>query len=151
MPHVSLCRWNSDFAMNLTANLLFQSDKFVIVPHLLLAPANTVVKPAEHEFVRRPSLLLEAFSIESWVEDNNDWLKGKENLSSISGIWLSQVECSISCSVDSPVGLITCARFWIRKTVTSKASWIGAVYSGRDQPWAWARERRRSREQWTWG
>ena len=25
--------------------------------------------------------------------------------------------------VDSPVGLITCARFWIRKTVTSKASW----------------------------
>ena len=38
----------SDLEMNLTA----------IVPHLLLAPANTVVKPADHEFVRRPSLLL---------------------------------------------------------------------------------------------
>ena len=46
---------------------------------------------------------------------------------------------------------IFCARFWIRKTVTSKASWIGAVYSRRDQPWAWASERRRSREQWNWG
>ena len=39
--------------MNLTSNLLLQSDKFVIVPHLLLTPANTLVKPAEHEFVRR--------------------------------------------------------------------------------------------------
>ena len=46
--------------MHLTSNLLFQSDKFVIVPHVLLAAVNTVVKPAEHEFVRRPSLLLEA-------------------------------------------------------------------------------------------
>ena len=33
----------------------------MIVPHLLLVPASTVVKPAEHEFVRRPSLLLEAW------------------------------------------------------------------------------------------
>ena len=46
--------------MNLTTILLFQSEKSAIVPHLLLAPGNTVVKPAEHEFVRRPSLLLEA-------------------------------------------------------------------------------------------
>ena len=60
MPQVSLCRTSSDFETNLTANILFQSDKFVIVPHLLLAPANTVMKPAEHKFVRRPSLLLEA-------------------------------------------------------------------------------------------
>ena len=59
LPQVSLCRWSSDFEIILTANLLFQSDKLAIVPHLLLAPANTVVKPAEHEFVRRPSLLLE--------------------------------------------------------------------------------------------
>ena len=43
---------------------------------------------------------------------------------------------------------LLCARFRIRKTVTSKASWIGAVSSGRDQPWVWAGERRRSREQW---
>ena len=46
--------------MNLTANLLFQRDKLVIVPHLLLAPVNTVVKPAGHEIARRPSLLPEA-------------------------------------------------------------------------------------------
>ena len=32
----------------------------MIVSHLLLAPVSTVVKPAEHEFVRRQSLLLEA-------------------------------------------------------------------------------------------
>ena len=32
----------------------------MIVPQLLLAPAITVVKPAEHEFVRHPSLFLEA-------------------------------------------------------------------------------------------
>ena len=37
--------------MNLTSNFLFQSDKFVIVPQLFLAPANTVVKTAEDEFV----------------------------------------------------------------------------------------------------
>ena len=36
-----------------------------------------------------------------------------------------------------------CGRFWIRKTVTSKVSWICPVYSGRDQPWAGAGERRR--------
>ena len=52
--------------MNLTSHLLFQSEKFVIVPHLLLAPLNTVVKLAEHEFARRPSLLLvPKLSIES--------------------------------------------------------------------------------------
>ena len=38
-----------------------------------------------------------------------------------------------------------CARFWIRKTATSKASWICAVCCGRAQPWAWASERRKSR------
>ena len=46
--------------MNWTSSLLFQGDKRAIVPHLLLAPVSTVVQPAEHEFVRRPSLLLEA-------------------------------------------------------------------------------------------
>ena len=60
LPQVSLCRRSSDLEMNLTSNLLFQRSKFVIVPHSLLAPVSTVVKPAEHEFVRRPSLLLEA-------------------------------------------------------------------------------------------
>ena len=60
MPQVSLCRRSSDFEMNLTSNLLFQSDEFVIV-HLLLARANAVVKSAEHKFGRRPSLLLEAW------------------------------------------------------------------------------------------
>ena len=57
--------------------------------------------------------------MESCIEDNNDWLYGKENGSS--------VECSISRSVtigSSTVifGLITCARFWIRGTVTSEVS-----------------------------
>ena len=46
--------------MNWTSSLLFQCDKLAIVPHLLLALVSTVVKPAENEFVRRRSLLLEA-------------------------------------------------------------------------------------------
>ena len=41
--------------MHWTSSFLVQSDKLAIVPHLLLAPAGTVVKPAEHEFVHRPS------------------------------------------------------------------------------------------------
>ena len=59
MPQVSRCRRSSDFEMNLTSNLIFQSDKFCD---------------------------RSALSIESWVEDENDWLCGLENLSSISGI-----------------------------------------------------------------
>ena len=50
---------------------LFQSDKLSVVPHLLLAPIGTAVKPAEHEFVCRRSPMLSA---ESWVENKNDWL-----------------------------------------------------------------------------
>ena len=34
----------------------------MIVPHFLLAPVGTVVKPAEHEFAHRPSPSLEAVS-----------------------------------------------------------------------------------------
>ena len=58
MQQVSLCLSGSDLDMNWKPSLLFQSQKLAIVPHLLLAPARTVVKPSEHEFVRRPSLLL---------------------------------------------------------------------------------------------
>ena len=39
--------------MNWTSSFLFQSDKLAIVLHLLLAPAGTVVKPAEREVFRR--------------------------------------------------------------------------------------------------
>ena len=41
--------------MNWTSSFLFQSDKLAIVLHLLLAPASTVTRPAEHEFAHRPS------------------------------------------------------------------------------------------------
>ena len=41
--------------MNWTSSFLLQSDKLAIVPRLPLAPANTVVKPAEHGFGHRPS------------------------------------------------------------------------------------------------
>ena len=44
MQQVPLCLRISDFEMNLKSSLLFQSDTFVIVPHLLLAPVHTVVK-----------------------------------------------------------------------------------------------------------
>ena len=47
MRKVSL--YLSDLEMNWTSCFLVQSDKLVIVPHLLLAPVDTVVKPAEHE------------------------------------------------------------------------------------------------------
>ena len=43
----------SDLEMNWTSSFLVQSDKLSIVLHFLLAPVSTVVKPAEHEVVRR--------------------------------------------------------------------------------------------------
>ena len=48
--------------MNWTSSLLFQSDKLEIVPHLLLARSGKCRgdEATEHEFVRRPNLLLEA-------------------------------------------------------------------------------------------
>ena len=115
MQQVSVCPWKSDLETNWTSSLLLQSDKLAILPHLLLAPMNTVVKPAEHDFVRCKSASwgVARLSTESWVEDNNDWLHGEENgscinslpLSSIPGIWLSSVECSCSCLVT--IGLST--------------------------------------------
>ena len=42
--------YSSDLEMNLTSSFLLQSDELAIGPHLLVAPACTVVKPAEHEF-----------------------------------------------------------------------------------------------------
>ena len=89
---------------------------FVIVLHFLLAPVNTVVKPSRARICsssKSASRGVARLSIESWVEDNNDWLYGKEYgwcinplpLSSISGIWPSSVEWSISYSVT--IGLST--------------------------------------------
>ena len=40
-------------SMNWTSNFVVQSDKLEIVSHLLLAPVDAVVKPAEHEFAHR--------------------------------------------------------------------------------------------------
>ena len=48
--------------MNLTSRFLLHSDKLAIGPHLLLAPANTVVKPAEHEVAHRLRPILGAVS-----------------------------------------------------------------------------------------
>ena len=45
----------SDLEVNWTSSFLAQSDKLVIIPHLLLAPVGTVVRPAEHEFAHRLS------------------------------------------------------------------------------------------------
>ena len=45
----------SDLEMNWTPRFHVQGDKLAIVLHLLLAPEGTVVKPAEHEVVRRLS------------------------------------------------------------------------------------------------
>ena len=41
--------------MNWTSSFLVQSDKLVIVLHLLLAPVGRVVMPGEHEVVRHRS------------------------------------------------------------------------------------------------
>ena len=46
-------RYLSDLEMNWTSGFLFWRDKLAIVPHLLLAPVGTVVKPAEHEVAHR--------------------------------------------------------------------------------------------------
>ena len=55
LRQVSLYRQASDLEMNWTQSLLAQSDKLVIVLHLLLASVCTV----EYECVRRPSLLVD--------------------------------------------------------------------------------------------
>ena len=44
-----------DLEMNWTTSFLVQSVKLATVLHLLLAPVGTVVKPTEHEVVRRLS------------------------------------------------------------------------------------------------
>ena len=51
-----------DLVMDWTSCFLVQSDKVAIVPHLLLAPVGTVVKPADHEFAHRPSPIQEEAS-----------------------------------------------------------------------------------------
>ena len=55
LGQVSLYLRLSDLEMNRTSSLLVRSDKLVIVSHLPLAPVNTVVMPAEYEFVRHRS------------------------------------------------------------------------------------------------
>ena len=52
LRQVALYLQMSDLEMNWTSSFLVQSDKLVIVLHLLLAPVSTVVKPAEFEVVR---------------------------------------------------------------------------------------------------
>ena len=52
---VSLFLRLSDLETSWTSIFLVQSDKLVIVLHLLLAPVGTVVTPAEHEVVRHQS------------------------------------------------------------------------------------------------
>ena len=49
------CTRSSDLEMTWTSSFLVQSDKLVIVLHLLLSPAGAVVKSAEHEVVRHRS------------------------------------------------------------------------------------------------
>ena len=45
--------------MSLTSSFLLQRGELAIGPHLLVVPANTEVKPAEHEFAHRPSPIQE--------------------------------------------------------------------------------------------
>ena len=47
--------YSSELEKNWTSSFLVHSDKLVIGPHLLLSPASTVVKPAEHEFAHHPN------------------------------------------------------------------------------------------------
>ena len=54
--------YSSELEMNLTSSFLLQSDKLVMGPHLLLSPAITVVKPAEHEPAHRPNPVRERVS-----------------------------------------------------------------------------------------
>ena len=70
----------SDLELIWTSSFLVQSDKLAIVLHLLLAPVGTVVKPAEHEVVRRQksdSGGVAVLSAESWVDAMIAWWKDK--------------------------------------------------------------------------
>ena len=67
--------------MNWTSSFLVQSDKLAIILHFLLAPVSTVVKPAEHEVVRRlsPSLgvVSRCFLQNRSVDAVIDWWKDR--------------------------------------------------------------------------
>ena len=135
----------SDLAMNWTSRLLFQSDNFVIVPHLLAAPVNTVwSQQSTNLCVCRNNNDCFLWWREQVVYQFFPLILNFLNLTLFSRV------LSDDRVVYSPCGLITCARLWIRKTVTSEASWICAVDSGRDQPWAWAGKRRWSGWKWSW-
>ena len=58
--------YSSDLEMHLTSSFLLQSDKLPIGPHLLLAPASTVLKPAQHEVAHRLSPIPVAPGLYSW-------------------------------------------------------------------------------------
>ena len=78
MRQVSLCL--SDLDMTWTSSFLIHSEKLAIVLHLLLAPVGIVVKPAEHEVVRRPSPIpaggVAMLSAEPKVDAMIDWWTG---------------------------------------------------------------------------
>ena len=79
MPQVSLYRWSADFEMILTANILFQSDKFVIVPALASRSGRYRGEASRSRICsssKSASWGVARLSIESWIEDNNDWLWG---------------------------------------------------------------------------
>ena len=88
----------SDLEMSWASSFLVQSDKLVIVLHLLLAPVITVVKPAEHEVAHRLSPSpsgVAMLSAESWVDAVIGWWKdrGLTRNSSLSVSCLSSVKC----------------------------------------------------------
>ena len=102
LGQVSLYLRLSDLEMNRTSSLLVRSDKLVIVSHLPLFPVNTVVKPAEYEFVRHRSPIPVAsrcfpLSHRLKVEPTGCRTKGLTRPSS-SVIWSSSVKCMFSWS-----------------------------------------------------
>ena len=71
-----------EMTLTLTLSFLLHSDKLVIGPHLLLSPASTVVKPAEHEFAHHPHptadtrlLWIVAGIYLAWMESQRSWGK----------------------------------------------------------------------------
>ena len=112
----------SDLEMNWTSSFLVQSDKLTIVLHLLLAPVGTVVKPAEHEVVRRPSPIpgggVAMLSAESLVDAVIDWWKDK-------GL-TRKSSCSVSCL--SSAWAHTCKRLGLSQSATQLWPWISAGF-----------------------
>ena len=110
-------RYSSELERNLTMSVLWQSDKLVFGPHLLLSPASTVVKPAEHEFAHHPNPIQEGGS-----QCSLSRIVSRSYTRSVEEQRLD-TQVIIFCKI---FGLITCEAAYISHEADTRLLWVVA-------------------------